>query len=41
MVKRKGFRLKLDFEQAPIFSGKNLTFEDIENTMKKIKQKFR
>lgn len=39
---RKGkFDIKVKFEKIPIFQGEDLSFDDMENTFKDIKRKFK
>lgn len=41
MGKRKKFDLNIKFEDQPIFKSKGKSFDDLEDTIKQLKKKFR
>lgn len=40
-MKKKLFNINIKFENKPVFKGKAQSFEEIENTFKEFKKKFK
>jgi len=41
MAKKQKFDLSIKFDDRPIFKSKNKSFEDLEDTIKTLKKKFK
>jgi len=40
-MSKKDFDIRIDFESRPLFKGKKLDLDDLDDTFKKIRDKFK